>query len=347
MLTVIPTIDVEGVHGSDPFNQMIIGNIGDKESWGIYRQAKIFQKYGISATFFVDIYEHSMWGEKYFHELCSKLIDMGQDVQLHTHPGWRVDVRDSDWLQNFRKNNSFMGADKDLMTKLSLDEQTNVLEHGMEMLYKWTGVYPIAHRSGGYSVNKDTLRALKSVGIPIDSSMYYGHPNSHETWSRNAIIKKDGIIELPVTLANYVRSFNILNKKIKLFERSMKTDIDFFDYSEFRKYYFSAKKQNIKLLNLFMHSYSLIKTNNDFNKFSPNRTIEYKLEQTLEWLSSKQDVQIISCKDFLKLFQDNEEFYYGPDNVPEISLKYSKLIKYGTKKIVRKFIYGSENLPRG
>ena len=43
MLTVIPTIDVEGVHGSDPFNQMIIGNIGDKESWGIYRQAKIFQ----------------------------------------------------------------------------------------------------------------------------------------------------------------------------------------------------------------------------------------------------------------------------------------------------------------
>ena len=82
------------------------------------------------------------------------------------------------------------GADKDLMTKLSLDEQTNVLEHGMEMLYKWTGVYPIAHRSGGYSVNKDTLRALKSVGIPIDSSMYYGHPNSHETWSRNAIIKR-------------------------------------------------------------------------------------------------------------------------------------------------------------
>ena len=40
----MPTIDVEGVHGNDPFNQMVLGNIGEKENWGIYKLAKIFSK---------------------------------------------------------------------------------------------------------------------------------------------------------------------------------------------------------------------------------------------------------------------------------------------------------------
>ena len=39
----------------------------------------------------------------------------------------------------------------------------------------------IAHRSGGYSINENTMKALKNVGIKIDSSMQFLHPNCHLT----------------------------------------------------------------------------------------------------------------------------------------------------------------------
>ena len=55
MVVVIPTIDVEGTHGTRPFAQMVLGDIGPKESWGVYRLAETFQEFGVSATFFVDI----------------------------------------------------------------------------------------------------------------------------------------------------------------------------------------------------------------------------------------------------------------------------------------------------
>ena len=335
MLTVIPTIDVEGVHGSDPFNQMVLGNINETEDWGVFKQAKIFKKYNISATFFIDVYEYSMWGEDKLKDVCLKLVDMGQDVQLHTHPGWRVDARDSEWLQQHRKKNSYLGSSKDLMSKLTLDEQINVLEHGMELMHKWTGCYPIAHRSGGYSINADTIEALSQVGIPIDSSMYHGHPNSLETWTKNAIHEKNNVIELPVTLANYTGLIKVFNSDIKFYQRLMKTDIDVFDLYEFKKYYNYAIKKDIKLLNMFMHSYTLMGYKKDFSKFWPDYKNEKKLIDSLEWLLDKNDVQIISCKEFFDLYKKDPNAFKGSDAVPDIPLKYTKMLRYGLQKVIR------------
>lgn len=335
MLTVMPTIDVEGVHGNDPFNQMVLGNIGEKENWGIYKLAKIFSKYDVSATFFVDIYEHSMWGKDPIRDACKKLVDLGQDVQLHTHPGWREDPRDPLWLQNIRKNHSYMGSSKDFMTKLSLDEQVNVLEHGMEMLHDWIGCYPIAHRSGGYSVNSDTIAALSRVGIPIDSSMHHGHPNSLETWTKNEIVERNGIIELPVTIGCYTGTIGYGNYKWKFYKRLMKTDLNVFDYEEFQNYVSSALDNNIKLLNLFMHSYSLLGYKNDFSSFWPNYGNAYKLERTLEWLSGREDVQILDCKAFYKQYSATPQSFRGADLVPEIPLRYSKMFNRGLRRGLR------------
>ena len=63
MITVVPTIDVEGVHGRHPFQQMVLGKIGCVEDWGVYRIAEILRNYGITGTFFVDCYEYALWGE--------------------------------------------------------------------------------------------------------------------------------------------------------------------------------------------------------------------------------------------------------------------------------------------
>ncbi len=59
-MIIIPTIDVEGVHGLRPLQQLILGEVGEQETWGPFRQAQIFQRFGIRATFFVDVYEHTL-----------------------------------------------------------------------------------------------------------------------------------------------------------------------------------------------------------------------------------------------------------------------------------------------
>ena len=333
MLTVIPTIDVEAVHGKEPFKQMIIGDFGGGGTWGVYRQAEIFTKYGISATFFVDVYEYTMWGEDALREVCCRLLDMGQDVQLHTHPGWRKDPEDPAWLQKYRHEASYLGSDLDFMTKLSFEQQKNVLEHGMELLHKWTGKVPIAHRSGGYSINQDTLSALSAVGIPVDSSMNCSHPNSVVTWSKNAIVEKSGIIELPVTVGEYVASLGLGSVRLPVYRRLMKTDLDIFSTEEFLIYSSKALVQGIRLMNIFMHSHSLIDLTKGWAHLQPDPRDTHKFEETLDRLSSLSEVQFLNCSSFYESYQASPKSYLGSDNIPEIPLKWSKALKYGLRKI--------------
>jgi hypothetical protein len=115
----------------------------------------------------------------------------------------------------------------------------------------------------------------------------------------------------------------------------MKTDLNVFDYEEFQNYVSSALDNNIKLLNLFMHSYSLLGYKNDFSNFWPNYGNAYKLERTLEWLSGREDVQILDCKEFYKQYATLPQSFSGADMVPEIPLKYRKMLDRGLRRGVR------------
>ena len=147
MLTIVPTIDVEGTHGEDPFSQLIIGEIGEPETWGVHRLSQTFQDYGVRATFFVDCYEHTFWGNDKMEEVCQKLVEANQDVQLHTHPAWRDDIHDSPWLRTLKRTDSFFPQELDLMAKLSLSQQVEVLEFGADLIQKWVGYRPEVRRS--------------------------------------------------------------------------------------------------------------------------------------------------------------------------------------------------------
>ena len=71
----------------------------------------------------------------------------------------------------------------------SFNEQVEILEHGIDCLKRWGAGKPIAHRAGAYGINIDTIKALKKVGIYIDSSMFFGHENCKEVWSINEVVK--------------------------------------------------------------------------------------------------------------------------------------------------------------
>lgn len=331
MLTIIPTVDTEGVHGSKPFNQMVLGEIdGHKETWGVYKLADIFSCHKVSATFFIDVYEKSFWGEESLKNLCKTLSDKKFDIQLHTHPGWRDDPHDFDWVREMKSNKSYLSQSKDFMAKLSVSEQTAILLEGARMIEEWTGIRPVAHRSGGYSINKDTLIALNKAGIRVDSSMHWGHYHTEVAWSRNQVLDCEGVLELPVTLIDYVFSLPLLGV---IYRKSMKTDLDTCSLEELISYVHQAKSSGIKIMNLFMHSYSLLEFDADYKSFRPQKSDEIKLNAFLDAVNKLEDVRVMDCATVLKRYSEMPHEFLGPDFVPEVSVN-SKITKLAIQKLI-------------
>lgn len=329
MLTIVPTIDTEGMHGTRPFEQFILGQVdGSSEDWGTFRIADICQANGVPATFFVDVYEKSFWGVDKMRDLCRKLTDSGFDVQLHTHPGWRDDPHDFPELRKLKSEKSYLSQEKDFMAKLSQDQQEQILREGMDMIEDWTGVRPVAHRSGGYSINNDTISALVAVGIALDSSMYSGHAHSEVTWSQNAIVEKHGLLELPVTLMNYAFHLPVAGT---LYRKPMKTDLDSCTLDELIAYVDAASDAGLKLMNLFMHSYSLLAFDHDYRRIEGDPADAHKLNSFLEIMSHRDDVRIMSCADVLERYRVKPDEFVGPDFMPKISAN-TRIIQFALAK---------------
>ena len=325
MFYVVPTIDVEAAHGDKPFDRMILGSAQDGEQYRVYCLAKLSNEFSFEATFFVDVYESNLWGEMRFSQLCENLKNSKQDVQLHTHPGWRYDKRDSVWLNDLKKNKSLMPPNRDLMTKLSLDEQISILDYGASLINKWIGERPIAHRSGGYSVNIDTLMALKELNIPIDSSCNAIHKNTHYYQNYNSPSMINGILELPITLGEI---------KLPFLSRKIKTDIEIMDADQLISWAEIAIEKKLPFMNLFMHSYSLLDRSENFRKFSFNKERYKNLRKFLTWCYENNNVHVISIAQLHKM-KSNNYFINSKDFLPQIKTHSRQLINYLNHKTTK------------
>jgi hypothetical protein len=263
-------------------------------------------------------------------------MSLGQDVQLHTHPGWRVDPRDSIDLQNVKRNKSFLAHNLDMMDKLTLNQQVEMLERGIEFFEKWLGQRPIIHRSGGYSINKDTLNALRHVGIPVDSSMNVAHANSKIIWSSNQVIDHDNLLEIPVTVMLFEFKIKLFKKYIIFYSKLIKTDLNVFNIDELKHYCIDGNRFDVQIMNFFMHSYSLLSMNSDFSHIKPNRIAEQRLREFLGFCVSQNDLNILSCKQYYELWCSGGIKHVKSDVVPSI-MSNSRIAGLGIRKTVNKF----------
>jgi peptidoglycan/xylan/chitin deacetylase (PgdA/CDA1 family) len=314
MLTIVPTVDTEGFHGSAPFERFILGQVdGSDEEWGVFRIQDICRRNGASATFFTDATESIYWGEDKFRDLTRRLVDTGGDIQLHTHPEFRgpKDAASREPAAE-RILGPSAGRIRGPMTGLTFDQQRAFLEAGMDMIKRWTGVAPVAHRSGGYAINADTVRALAAIGIPLDSSMNTGHTNSKVTWSTNAVVERDGVIELPVTNQDY----RLRLASAELYRRAIKTDINACSVSELVAYVDDAVRGGATLMNLFMHSYSLLRFDRRYRRFSPDRAAARRLDRFLALMRGREGVRVMTCAQVLNRYRKAPTEFAGPDVIP-------------------------------
>ena len=181
-ITHLITVDTEC--SSHPGDLGVTGCVG-REAAGALAIGEVLRAHGLKATWFVDVYEADPARARRLREVCGRLRAAGHDLQLHTHPD----------PGRARTNGQ--------MARHTFDEQVAILRYGLARFQEWFGEAPVAHRAGDWAANDDTLRALRAVGIPMDSSWYYGWPdcavgNGERPSLQPRVI--EGVLEIPPTV---------------------------------------------------------------------------------------------------------------------------------------------------
>lgn len=184
MKRIIWTCDTEigelanGVENA--YDIFVLGKVQGKEV-GIHYINEIAHKYGATIHHFVDVYQ-----PKYSRQIidaCEKIIADGHSIGLHTHPSLMYGKR--------------------YMYEYSLSEQQKIIEYGQNFFEKHLGYLPNSHRAGGYGADENTIFALESAGIKIDSSYYHNNGYCHlPQMSVNSIQQCCGtnVLEMPVSV---------------------------------------------------------------------------------------------------------------------------------------------------
>jgi peptidoglycan/xylan/chitin deacetylase (PgdA/CDA1 family) len=148
-MNLLITVDVEA--------HRVLDEISGPESDSLGAILASLRRFGCRATFFVDLCEVPTWGEKFMREVCDRIQDAGQDVQLHAHPHHLTGDRNR-WL----------------LSEYTRQEQAGILDYAIEQYRKFLGTMPLAFRAGGFGANRDTLELLAERGVAIDCSLMQG-----------------------------------------------------------------------------------------------------------------------------------------------------------------------------
>ncbi|ACN15103.1 putative polysaccharide deacetylase family protein [Desulforapulum autotrophicum HRM2] len=165
---VFLTFDVEcsmgGAWGTNlkpiPPSRGMMGQYGDN-AYGLPLICDILNRYDIKATFFLEPFNDELGYPGETEPICQYLVDHGQDVQLHIHPGhyhYGCYLSGKPYKQT------------DQIADLSPELQKQIIHEGADRLTQWTGKKPIAFRAGNMGASEQTLKVLPETGIWIDSS---------------------------------------------------------------------------------------------------------------------------------------------------------------------------------
>lgn len=132
---------------------------------GLGWQLATLNEHRLRACFFVDPGPAHIYGIGIVERIVRTILDAGQDVQLHFHPGW----------YGASSIDRAASAPKDLI-EYSGDEQRIMLARARADLMAAGAPAPCAFRAGSYAANDDSLDALSSLGIIFDSSFNAAWP---------------------------------------------------------------------------------------------------------------------------------------------------------------------------
>ena len=277
----------------------ILGQRGAKY-YGVPLMMDILDKHGMKGTFFVNAYLDSHYPEADVENIVRQIVDRGHDVQLHTHEEFRCfsfcDTKDIDCWHRCTKKQSFLSGN-------TLENQIAIISEGARNIEKWSGSYPVAFRGGGFDADFNTLKALRALNIPVDSSLSNPGHQLATTLPINNVGEYEGIVEVP--LFNYTEDL-ILKRSIRHLDIESNTLIE-------QKYLLNeAIKNGTRTVVLLMHSFS-------FCRPGYGCPIEENIERfdnLLAYIKTVPDIKVITFKEFWDRYQTNAESFLGEGNIP-------------------------------
>ncbi len=138
---------------------------------------------GLTATFFVDLCEVRTWGQPFMRRVCERILEAGQDLQLHAHPHHLT--QDSSRWQ---------------LGEYDRAEQQQVLDFAWNEYVQVAGKPPAAFRAGGFGIDEHTFALLKERELALDCSVMYRWPGCKVAQEPIGVPGHvHGIRELPMT----------------------------------------------------------------------------------------------------------------------------------------------------
>ncbi|MBR2743511.1 MAG: polysaccharide deacetylase family protein [Clostridia bacterium] len=289
-MKVIITVDTE--HNRDGTPLRISGDLtewGIEENFGVNAIMDILEEHGMKGVFFVNVYEAYSFGPGYENYMSRVMADMhvrGHEVGLHCHE---------------KECDAAFAHSEFGLDQLTFEQQKERLEQGCRFIERIINERPISFRSGAYRINEYTLKALKEIGIKVDSSLFYLQKNNAITaWPTiSQVCSIDGITEFPIVP---VADSSGIIRKLDLDSLSLEDIIC--ALSELKS------RDDFPYCQLMFHSFSFLDTNrisgkepivsyeyNRFMCFGGDTEKKKKFGELLEFLRSSPDFEVTTFRE--------------------------------------------------
>ncbi len=247
----------------------------ERDEYGIGRIADILERYGLSATFFVEVFLEEQGYPGTAQAICEYLLRRGQDVQLHIHPG-------HPFYRLHKQGKPHPSTDQ--MADLPPEQQLELLREGSDRLLAWTGKRPVAFRAGNLGASEETLRQLAAAGIYIDSSYSFpfvgGQCRFSDRDAYNGSRWYGEVLEMAFS-GFYQRGIPGMGKTKVLDPMGI-------SYKECRRGIRQIRDAGADAV-LILHSFSLFKVRNkQYEGGKPNRIVERRFARLCQWLGERE-----------------------------------------------------------
>jgi hypothetical protein len=245
---------------------------GQSEALGFI--TRILNEYNFQATFFVETVHTYYFGPQAMQRYTDHLCSMGQDIQLHIHPVW----------QNFRPPIAPEQRYFDACSDLEKPELVSLIREGCDQIQSWTGVRPIAMRTGNFSASTMVYQAMSEAGMQLASNLCiacadYPEASLHHSGGIHGI---EGIQELPAACFTDPGPVGRGNYRSAQITACSATElIDLLD---------QCSAQSVDTVVLVTHPFEFIKKADfRYNSLRPNRLVQRRLERLCQFLAQNSE----------------------------------------------------------
>lgn len=200
---LVMTVDVEAKFDSDGAVDIAVFGIDGEKRAGIIEMMDVADEFDIKISFFVDVIEIYLHGEKW-GDMMRLIFQRGHDVQLHFHPrllsesDWNRIENSSEWIASGAKR----GVDANCWNQDTADYFWN---DAMRIFDELEITRPIAFRGGGYRFCDTSIVAMKKTNMT--QSYNYNQFSTAQSFApergyMDHFTWENGVMEFPIS---YVR----------------------------------------------------------------------------------------------------------------------------------------------